>query len=135
MSRPNLATAVRAALRDRDGAPSSLIPEQLPLALATVPRRPRSSALRAFRPRLESPAEALAGEARAVRQEAAILGWFLAHPGRHAPSEVADAFPRWPVTSVRRALTCMTRRGLLRHHREDRRPGPLGARESVWSAT
>ena len=89
---------------------------------------------------------ALVGEARAAAQERVILGWFLAHgcgdrgcgacPGdRHTPSEVAAAFPRWPVTSIRRALTNMTKREppLLVHHREDRRMGPLGARESCWS--
>jgi hypothetical protein len=27
----------------------------------------------------------------------------------------------------------LTKRGLLVHHPEDRRPGPFGARESVWS--
>jgi hypothetical protein len=42
-------------------------------------------------------------------------------------------FPQWPITSVRRALTNLTNRGLLIHHKADRRPGPFGAKESTWS--
>ena len=116
--------------------------EQLALALAPeAPRRRRSAALRAFHPRLESPAEALAGEARAVRQEEKILGWFRLRPGRRfTPSEVhALAGLRCPPTSIRRALTTLStpREGRpdppLQHHPEDRRMGPYGAKESCWS--
>ncbi len=99
--------------------------EQLGLELEQ-PRRRRGAALVAFHPRLETPAEALEGEARAVRQEDALLAWFRLHPGRRfAPSEVHElAGLTCPITSVRRALTNLTNRGELVHHPEDRRPGP-----------
>lgn len=91
-------------------------------------------------PRLESPDEALAGEARAQRQEAVLLEWFragdlLAAGLRWTPSEIHNrpAFRTWPLTSVRRALTNLTARGYLVHHKADRRQGPRGARESTWS--
>ena len=103
------------------------------------PRKPRRAVLRSFHARLESPAEALAGEARAGRQERRVLAWMRAEPraSRWTPTDVwralggDDGFG--PKTSVRRALTNLTARGLLVHHREDRRPGPHGARESCWS--
>lgn len=110
--------------------------EQLPLHLVPdPPRRRRRAALRAFKPRLESPSEALAGDERAVRQEEALLAWFRLEPGRRfTPSEVHElAGLRCPLTSIRRALTNLTDRCDLVHHREDRRVGPYGARESTWS--
>jgi hypothetical protein len=54
-------------------------------------------------------------------------------PVRWTPSELHMVFPQWPITSVRRALTNLTTRGLLTHHTADRRPGPFGAKESTWS--
>lgn len=78
--------------------------------------------------------EAQAGERRALGQDAAILAWMRAHPGRHTPPEVAAAFPQWPLTSVRRSLSNSTRRGFLRHCRADRRPGVFGALNSTWEA-
>lgn len=83
--------------------------------------------------------EALAGEKRARSQEAAIFRLFYGLDGEHlTPSEVANKVNRgrerpWPLTSIRRALTNMTKRGLLVHHPYDRRPGPYVALESTWS--
>lgn len=97
------------------------------------PKARRTAALESFHPRDESPAEALAGEAKAKRQEDAILQWFRDRPvGTWAPSDLEAWFMSWPVTSIRRALTNLTGRGLLVKHREDRRPGPRGARECRW---
>lgn len=111
---------------------------QLGLFDAPVPKAPRAVALRAFHPRDESPAEALAGEITAARQDASILGAFeafrCAYP-RMTPSGVAELFPAWPITSIRRSLTNLTKAGKLRKHPEDRRPGPRGARECTWSLT
>ena len=116
--------------------------EQLPLQLTQdPPRRRRKAALLAFKPRLESPAEALTGDARALRQEDALLAWFRLAPGkRFTPSEVHElAGLRCPITSIRRALTNLSTptpdrpEPPLVHHPEDRRPGPYGARESTWS--
>lgn len=88
--------------------------------------------------------EALEGEQRAAKQESAILEWFRvrdryrADQPRWTPSDVHAAFPQWPITSIRRALTNLCtvspRRPAppLRHYRADRRPGPRGARESTW---
>lgn len=102
------------------------------------PRARRTAALRHFKPRDESPDEALAGEARARGQEVAILWHFRTQGRRLTPSDVHEAFPRWPLQSVRRALTNLStaREGQeqppLRKHPEDRRPGPRGARECTW---
>jgi hypothetical protein len=86
--------------------------------------------------------ETVAGEERARAQEASILGLFQAFastaavegatPGRYTPSEVHAMFPNWPITSIRRALTNLTKAGRLHHFKGDRRPGPRGARESTW---
>ncbi len=85
------------------------------------------------------PAEALAGERRAQRQDARILAWFRAHPGRWTPSEVHAAEDlldlNCPLTSTRRAITNLTRAGQLRHYPTDRKPGPFGAKESTWSVS
>lgn len=127
---------------------------QLGLALDDPPKRWRESVLVSFHTRKQpmSAAEALAGEKKAGRQERVILSWFRLHPGqRYTPSEIRDAlflFGRdengrgydWPITSIRRALSNMAnpkRWALgpppLAHHPQDRRPGPLGAKESTWS--
>lgn len=114
--------------------------KQLGLALDPLPVSRRAAALGSFHPRCESPAEALAGERKAQRQETAILAWLRERPGlRFTPSEVHAAFPQWPLTSIRRALTNLadpTGRAFpapLTHWPGDRRVGPYGAKESCWS--
>lgn len=80
-------------------------------------------------------AEVLAGEAKAQRQEDIVLEWFKGHPTiRATPSEVWrwEVLGTWPLTSVRRAITNLTKRGWLVHYKADRRPGPYGANESTW---
>lgn len=109
---------------------------QLPLDLAPEqPRRRRAEARSSFHVRSHVTAEeAAGGEERTARQEDAIVEWFRARPrgSRSTPSEVHAAFPRWPITSIRRALTNATRAGLLIHYPGYRRRGPHGAMESTW---
>jgi len=110
---------------------------QLGLDFDAPPKARRTAALRSFHARNENAEEALAGEARAERQDDWILRWFLDRPGeRVTPSELWGRFAvcrAWPLTSVRRSLTTLTLAGRLRKHPEDRRPGPRGARECCWS--
>lgn len=100
-----------------------------------APKMERASAYRSahFRSHVTVP-EAYETESRARRQDGAVLAFFRARPGeRFTPSRVHEYFPQWPLTSIRRSLTNLTGRGLLTHHKADRRPGPLGAKESTWS--
>jgi len=115
--------------------------DQLGLFDAKPPKAWRASALRNFHARHETAEEALAGEAKAQRQEDAILDFYryylIGRRGRRAtPSQVHEAMllreHPWPLTSIRRALTNLTKAGKLRHFPADRRPGPLGAMESTW---
>lgn len=107
----------------------------LPLDDAPAPaRKPR----RSFHVRSHvTVEEALAGERKAQRQDRRVLEVF--RPGqRLTPSQVHgllcdETGPPAPLlTSIRRSLTNLTRRGVLVHYRADRRPGPRGARESTW---
>jgi hypothetical protein len=112
--------------------------KQLELALADPPRKARTAALRSAHFQSHVPAgEALAIEAAAGHQDAEILDFFrvrdLCADRRWTPSEVHAEFPQFLLTSIRRSLTNLTRRGLLLHHPHDRRSGPRGARESCWS--
>lgn len=113
---------------------------QLPLPLASAPQAKRTAALRSFKARHETAEEALAGEAKAQRQEDIILehmrkDWkpYM----RWTPSQLNDQWHLgkygWPITSIRRALTNLTAKGLLRKHPEDRRLGPRGSKECTWS--
>lgn len=119
--------------------------DQLPLAFdAPVPKHWRESAVKSFHVRSHQRAdEVLAGDAQAQRQEEAILQHFrmqdAAVPGvRFTPSEVWRAFEeRWPLTSVRRAMTNLTdpRRyspAPLIHYAGHRRQGVYGKPESCW---
>lgn len=79
--------------------------------------------------------EAEEGERRAQRQEDLLLEWFRSYPdARPTPSELwmIEICKGWPLTSVRRALSNLTRAGYLVHYKADRRPGPYGANESCW---
>ena len=106
--------------------------------LPDPPRQPRAAVLRHAHFRSHTPVpEALAIDAKAARQDEAILEFFrvrdLCADRRWTPSEVHAEFPQFLLTSVRRSLTTMTARGLLVHHPTDRRMGPYGCSESVWS--
>jgi len=100
------------------------------------PRAPRTAALRSFVPTGQTPAEALAGEARAASQEERVAAWIAARaPIRFTPYDVAEALSLC-LNSARRAMTKLAGRGVLVHHRRDRRPaGPHGQKSSVWSAS
>jgi Fe2+ or Zn2+ uptake regulation protein len=82
--------------------------------------------------------EALAGEKRARGQEALVLALFQALDGEHlTPSEVCNKINQGRIKpillwSVRRAITNLTTRGLLVHHKHDRRPGPYTSLQSTW---
>ena len=112
---------------------------QLPLGLEEAPKEPRTGALRSFHVQSHvTVPEALEGERKAGRQDKRVLSVF--RPGqRLTPSQVRgllcdECGPAAPLlTSVRRSLTNLTTRGLLIHHKADRRQGPYGAKESVWS--
>jgi hypothetical protein len=82
--------------------------------------------------------EVQAGEAKARGQEAEVLALFrFWGPRRLTPWEVQREMEqdghRMLITSVRRALTNLTQKGLLRRHDEDRRPGEAGALNATWS--
>lgn len=100
----------------------------------TAPQQRRTAALESFHVQSHvTVPEALAGEKKAKRQEDAILDYFRLRPvQRFTPSEVAAQFPQWPLTSVRRAMTNLSKAGALVHYPADRRPGPYGAAESSW---
>lgn len=110
-----------------------------PALLPDPPTKPRTAVLRHSFIRSHTPAsEALAIEAKAARQDGAILEFFrvrdLCNPQpRWTPSEVHAEFPQFLLTSIRRSLSTMTARGLLVHHPTDRRMGPYGCSESCWS--
>lgn len=80
--------------------------------------------------------------AAASKQESAILAWLerrtawakrTGNDERVTPWDVAEAFPRFPVTSCRRALTNLTRAGKLEHYPRDRRvSGPYKVPSGTW---
>lgn len=100
-----------------------------------APRARRTSKPESFHVRSAmTPAEVLAGAIRNRGQEESILSWIRAQgPGRtFTPSEVNEAFPGLPITSIRRALTDLTTARRLVHDELVRRLGPRGAKESTW---
>jgi len=88
-------------------------------------------------PALPAAAEIKAGERKARQQEDAILRYFRLNPGAWSPSQVWTALTVFGqsvlLTSVRRGITNLTTRGLLRMTSE-RRPGPFGAMEHLWTS-
>jgi hypothetical protein len=113
------------------------VKEQLGLHLdpaSSVAAAGRAGQVRSFHVRSHvTVEEALEGERRAATQEQAVLDWMRAHPGRWTPPEVlAGLGTRSPLTSIRRSLTDLTKRELLRHWPADRRPGAYGALNSTW---
>lgn len=74
-----------------------------------------------------------AADAKALTQEEAVLRHFRRHPGLYlTPDQVlAVMAPRTPLTSVRRAMTNLTTRGLL--VKTDRlKEGPYGSPAHCW---
>jgi len=73
-------------------------------------------------------------EAAAGFQDATILEVFRAGGPYFAtsPSRLARQFPAWPLTSIRRALTNLTTRGLL-EKRAETITGLYGRREHLWT--
>lgn len=67
--------------------------KQLALGLEpNPPRQSRTGSLRSYHARSHvTPAEAIAGEARAQRQEERVLAWMRANRGRWTPWEVSEA--------------------------------------------
>lgn len=106
------------------------------LDLLEPPPAMRAAELHSFHVRSHMTVEqAQEGELRAQTQDVAVLAWMRAHPGRWTPPEVlAGLGTAAPLTSIRRSLTDLTRRELLRHWPADRRPGVFGALNSTWEA-
>lgn len=112
--------------------------EQLNLGLDDVPAIPRSGVLRRFHAKASTCLQdALDGERRAERQEEILMRWWgsVGSQERFTPSEVHTHVSGgcWPLTSTRRAITNLTKAGLLVHHPQIRRVGPFGVNESTWS--
>lgn len=109
---------------------------QMLLELDPAPKAKRTSALRAFHSNASTGVqEALRGEEKAQTQNESVLAWMRAHRGRHTPAAVWEGLGQpCPLTSIRRGLSDMTKRGLLRHWPGDRRPGLYGAANSTWEA-
>lgn len=101
-----------------------------------APSAPRTGALRSFHIKGHMPVpEAMAGERRARSQEADVLAWMQAHPGRWTPVDVHRGLDTpAPLTSIRRAMSDLSKHGRLRHWPADRRLGAYGALNSVWEA-
>jgi hypothetical protein len=89
-----------------------------------------------FHQRNPMPAKDVArGRAAAARQEDVVLAFFRVRPdqGFTPPEVLAGTGLKCPLTSIRRALTGLTRSGLLRKHVDDQRPGPFGMKNCTWS--
>lgn len=70
-------------------------------------------------------------ERKAENQEDEILIFFQSHTGMYTPAEVAEHFPMWPITSVRRSITNLTTRGeLVKTH--VKRKGAYGMETHCW---
>lgn len=93
-------------------------------------------------PASEAAQEIKRGEKKASKQDAAILAAFKRHPFPAGPSTVwkdvefrrfqeMDGGKEWPLTSIRRAMSNLTKRGLLRMLPE-RVEGLFGEPEHLW---
>ena len=82
----------------------------------------------------ESGAKLKSYETQAASQEDLILSHFKSSPGMmYTPSEIQTLIlPNSPVTSVRRAMSNLTKKGLLRKtsHKIE---GPYGHPEHLWT--
>lgn len=75
-----------------------------------------------------------AANASCLNQEERVANWFIANRGReYTPPEIALYVfgNRVPLTSVRRAISNLTDRGLL-VKTENKRPGLYGMDNSTW---
>ncbi len=71
---------------------------------------------------------------RAAAQEDAVLALYRQH-GQLGPWQAFDLLgQRWPITSIRRAVNTLTRRGQL-VKLDAYRMGPEGASEHIWALT
>lgn len=69
---------------------------------------------------------------RSAAQEDAVLALYRQH-GQLGPWQAFHLLgERWPITSIRRAVNTLTKRGLL-VKLDDYRLGSEGAREHLWS--
>ena len=79
------------------------------------------------------PSELEHANKQAAHQEDAILNFYQSRLGMFTPCECAAEFPQWPITSIRRAITNLTKRGLLvKTH--VKRKGIYGMVNNCWSA-
>lgn len=74
-----------------------------------------------------------AANEKASKQDAAILDFFKDHVGMYTPAEVSVFFPQWPITSVRRSITNLTKQGKLRKT-SVKRQGAYGMSNFCWTA-
>lgn len=75
-------------------------------------------------------------EAEAVRQEDEVLALFQRHRRLtpwQAEARLNASGRKWPITSIRRAITNLTGSGQLKKT-GDKISGPLGHIENVWEA-
>lgn len=71
-------------------------------------------------------------EVAAGKQDAAVLEFFRDFPGEYSPSEIQkNVLPKAPLTSVRRAMSTLTKKGLL-EKTDAKRMGPYGRPEYKW---
>jgi len=71
-------------------------------------------------------------EVKAQKQDNEILAYFQSTPGIHyTPPEVHFIFPNAPLTSIRRAITNLTRKGLLVKS-ERKKQGSYGRNNHTW---
>lgn len=82
---------------------------------------------------LSAASEIASGERKAREQESAVLAFYRANPGAWGPSQVYRRMGcRWPITSVRRAITNLTTSGHLRITMS-RSMGMFGRMEHLWT--
>ena len=76
-----------------------------------------------------------ASEAKAVKQEDIVIDFFRRYPDKEfTPWEVLESCPHMkhtPITSVRRAMTNLTKDGLL-VKTQNKRVGTYGAKSYTW---
>ena len=81
----------------------------------------------------EAPTQEVAYEEQATSQNKEILKMFRI-AGKLTPSQVHESYPvNVPLTSIRRGITTLTRRGLL-VKTDEKVTGPYGRLETVWKA-